>query len=70
MSVLQINNEDTSKLGSLIHLRLDYNNIHSLLPHTFKELSNLVSLTLAGNPLKVIDRPTSFALSSLPMLKV
>jgi len=70
MSVLQINNEDTSKPGSLIHLRLDYNNIHSLLPHTFKELSNLALLTLAGNPLKVIDRPTSFALSSLPMLKV
>lgn len=68
--IFKINNEDTSKPGSLIHLRLDYNNIHSLLPHTFKELSNLVSLTLAGNPLKVIDRPTSFALSSLPMLKV
>lgn len=68
--VVQINNEDSSRPGSLIHLRLDYNNIHSLLPHTFKELSNLASLTLAGNPLTVIDRPTSFALSSLPMLKV
>jgi len=68
--VVQVNIEDTSRPGSLIHLRLDYNNIHSLLPHTFKELSNLVSLTLAGNPLTVIDRPTSFALSSLPMLKV
>ncbi|CAH1738117.1 unnamed protein product [Aphis gossypii] len=68
--IFKINNEDTSRPGSLIHLRLDYNNIHSLLPHTFKELSNLVSLTLAGNPLTVIDRATSFAMSSLPMLKI
>ncbi|XP_025204556.1 leucine-rich repeat-containing protein 70-like [Melanaphis sacchari] len=68
--IFKINYEDISKPGRLIHLRLDYNNIHSLLPHTFKELSNLVSLTLSGNPLTVIDRSTSFALSSLPMLKI
>jgi len=68
---LQINaHEQTSSPGSLAHLHLDYNNIHSLLPNVFKELSNLVSLTLAGNPLVVIDRTTYLALTSLPMLKV
>lgn len=65
-----ISHDDFLKPGSLLHLRLDYNNIHSLLPHVFKELSNLASLSLAGNPLKIIDRSTSIALTSLPMLKV
>ncbi|VVC27839.1 Hypothetical protein CINCED_3A010861 [Cinara cedri] len=69
-NVFKISHDDSSKLSSLLHLRLDYNNIHSLMPHVFKELSNLASLSLAGNPLKVIDRSTSFALASLPMLKV
>lgn len=67
--MLQITHDD-SAVRRLIHLHLDYNNLHSLLPQVFKELSNLASLTLAGNPLTVIDRPTSFALTSLPMLKV
>lgn len=64
--ILQIHNDDSR----LIHLHLDYNNLHSLSPDVFSELNKLASLTLAGNPLKIIDRPTSFALTSLPMLKV
>lgn len=68
--VLQIQNDDNSIRSSLVDLRLDYNNLHSLTPNIFKELSHLVSLSLAGNPLKVIDRSTNFALSSLPFLKV
>lgn len=64
--MLQINSDDPH----LIHLHLDYNNLHSLLPDVFNELNKLASLTLAGNPLIIIDRSTSFALTSLPMLKV
>lgn len=69
-SVMQITHKDSSRPGTLVHLHLDYNNIHSLLPLVFKELHNLASLTLAGNPLSVINPSTSFALTSLPMLKV
>ncbi|XP_050440621.1 leucine-rich repeat neuronal protein 2-like [Adelges cooleyi] len=54
---------------SLKHLNLNNNGLHSLRANTFKDLSTLSSLTLAGNPFKVIDRSTSFALSSLPFLK-
>lgn len=68
--MLQVNPDESSGLGTLTRLHLDYNNLHSLLPNVFKELSNLVSLSLTGNPLVVIDRSTSFALTSLPMLKV
>lgn len=68
--MLQVNQDESSGLDTLTRLRLDYNHLHSLLPNVFKELSNLVSLSLTGNPLVVIDRSTSFALTSLPMLKV
>lgn len=71
--ILQIN-RGNSKMSmiptGLLYLRLDNNNIHSLVPGVFEEIDHLVSLSLAGNPFTTIDRTTSLALNSLPMLRV
>lgn len=56
-------------LISLTHLNLSHNYIHSLDKNAFDHLSQLKSIDLSHNPLKVLSGSTSMAISSLRNLE-
>ncbi|XP_066599040.1 leucine-rich repeat neuronal protein 2-like [Prorops nasuta] len=56
-------------LKALKVLNLAWNDLHSLKQDLFKHVMGIRILDLSGNPLRVIDHPTSLAISSLPSLE-
>jgi Leucine-rich repeat (LRR) protein len=54
----------------IVVLNLGSNQIHTLSPHSFEHLPNLMELRLNNNPLKVLDPGTLMALGSPDRLQV
>lgn len=65
----KFSSEAYEPLSKLTYLNLANNALHALDQDLFEHVPSLKVLILSGNPLKMIEGHTTFAISSLPYLE-